>query len=229
MRAAIQTSPNRDMQMSRAADRIEEALREGIAKNGHACAALSGGSTPAPAYKLLAARPLDWSKVIFALADERFVPPSHEASNERLLRETLAQALAQGAQIAPLYAPVASAAEAAALADATYAKLHFDIALLGMGEDGHTLSWFPGIDGLAAALDPANPRSVMALHAPNAAGAADRLTLTRSALTRAERIVLLVSGLTKFAVLNAALSGDDLPVAALASPDLPTLDVLWAI
>src|SRR5262245_41313267 len=118
----------RDAMMAGAADMIAEALSHGVARRGEGCAALSGGATPEPAYALLAGKPLDWPRIAFALVDERFVPPSHEASNEGMLRRALAPALTQGARLAPMYAPTAIPAEAAARAEALYASLSFDIA-----------------------------------------------------------------------------------------------------
>ena len=222
---------NRDALMAAAADGIEAALRAGLAARGHACAALSGGATPAPAYALLAARALDWPNVSFALVDERWVALADPASNEAMLRRALAPALAQGAQLAPLYdADAPSSAAAAARAEARYRALRFDIALMGMGADGHTASWFAGARGLREALDPANPASVLALHAPRAPVSPDRLSLTVSALGRAGRIALLIAGADKRARLEAALheAPDIAPVAALFNPPLPAPEILWA-
>jgi len=228
VRGSIQTFASRDALMRGAAERLEEALQAGIAAHGKACALLSGGSTPAPAYALLGSRNLDWSKVTFALADERCVPPTDDASNERMLRATLARPLGAGATLMPMYAG-GSPQDDALRADALYAPLSFDIALLGMGEDAHTLSWFSGADGLDAALDLANPRSVVAIHAPEAGGSPDRLTLTRSALVRARHIVVLITGPKKFGVLTSSIGEADKPAGLLFEPPLPPPDVLWAI
>jgi 6-phosphogluconolactonase len=216
----------RDALMRAAADRIGEALSAGVAAHGTACAALSGGSTPEPAYALLAEAALDWPTITFALVDERFVPPDHPASNEALVRRALAPAFARGAQFAPMWSAAASASEAAARADARYAGLRIDVALMGMGADAHTASWFPGVAG--EALDPTNPRTVIAVHAPGAAGAAHRLTLTRSALARVGRTLLLITGADKRARLEAALAEppDQAPVRALYLDGAP--DTLWA-
>lgn len=222
----MQTFATRDALMAAAAFRIVDALQAGIAKRGQACAALSGGSAEA-AYLLLAEAPLDWARVTLALVDERFVAPGHPASNEGMLRSALAPVLRQGAQLAPMFAPAPNVDDAAAQADARYAPLHIDIALMGMGADGHTASWFPDAKGLAAALDAKSARTVVAVRAPQAQGAPERLTLTLPALARADRVLLLISGDEKHARLEQSLRNEDAPVAALFKPPLKT-EVLWA-
>lgn len=225
----ILSFPDRATLMTAAADRLETALREGLEARGDACAALSGGATPEAAYRALAARDLPWPKISFGLVDERFVPPDHPASNEALLRRSLAPALAAGATLLPLFSAACTPAEAAQRADARYQTLHFDIALMGMGADGHTASWFAGAEGLNEALDPASARAVVAVRAPQAAGAADRLTLTLGAVARAEHVLLLVTGEEKRRRLQSALadSGDAAPVAALCRA-APSIVILWA-
>lgn len=216
--------------MEAATQAIAVALRTGIAARGEACAALSGGTTPAPAYERLARLELDWSKVTLALADERLAPVDQDASNEGMLRRTLGPALARGARIAPLFSDAATVAEAAARADALYARLRFDIVLLGMGLDGHTASWFPGAAGLVGALDLTNPRSVVALDAPQAYGARLRLSLTRSALARADAIVVLIAGEDKRERFEAALRKpiELAPIAALFDGVTREPAVFWA-
>lgn len=189
--------PTRAALMEAAAGDIAAALQKAIDERGAACAALSGGSTPEPAYIMLAQHDLDWPRVTFALVDERFVPPDHDASNEKMLRRALAPALAKGAKLAPMYAPARDVREAADIADALYAPLHIDFALMGMGEDGHTASWFDGAEGLEAALDLSTTRKVVAICAPQATGATERLTLTLAALRTAAPVTLLITGRAK--------------------------------
>lgn len=221
---------SRDALMAATAHRIGGVLGAALAERGRACAALSGGSTPEPAYAQLAEAPLDWSNVMFALVDERFVPPSHPASNEAMLRRALAPALAKGAQLAPLWRDATSVKDAADAADAAYGALSFDIAVMGMGEDGHTASWFPSSVGLSEALDSSAMRTVVPIHAPQAAGAADRLTLTRASLVKAGAILLVIAGPEKRRRFEEALvdTPDPPPIAALLDPDMPPLEILWA-
>ena len=219
--------PTRAALMQAAAAYLGDALQDALNERGAACAALSGGATPEPAYSLLAARDLDWPRITFALVDERFVPPDHDASNELMLRRALAPALAKGARLLPMYAPARDVREAAERADALYAPLAIDVALMGMGEDGHTASWFVGADALDAALDADTPRTVIAIRAPQAAGAADRLTLTFSALSRARRVGLLITGAAKKRLLEQTDAGA-LPIAALFRHPAGAPRIFWA-
>jgi len=227
MTPAITEYATREALMQATAERITRALGGAIAQRGAACAALSGGATPVPAYRLHAGAKLDWPKVTFALVDERFVPPDDAASNEGLVRRELKPAFDGGARFIPMYAPH-TLGEAGDAANALYAPLTFDIVLMGMGVDGHTASWFPGAAKLGEALDMDNPRSVLSLTAPQAEGSPERLTLTRAALTRASRLILLIAGEEKRARLEAALAGDWAPAAALFAPALPEPEILWA-
>lgn len=220
----IREFATREALMSAAAERIAKALQNGISERGEAVAALSGGSTPEPAYAQLATLKLDWPRVTFMLVDERFVPLSDLASNEALLRRALEPALAAGAKLLPMYTNCTDAEEAAARADKLYSAQHIDIALMGMGGDGHTASWFPQSPHLGLALS--DQRSVIAVHAPGAAGSADRLTLTRRAIGDASSVALLITGDEKRRVLEDR-SRARLPIDRLF--DLPvTPEVLWA-
>jgi 6-phosphogluconolactonase len=212
--------------MSAVAAHIAAALKAGITERGEGFAALSGGSTPEPAYEQLARLNLDWPRVRFLLVDERFVPPTDPASNEAMLRRTLAPALSAGAKLLPMCADGVSLGEAAERADALYADTPIDIALMGMGNDGHTASWFSQSPQLAAALDAGNPNRVIAIDAIGAAGSPHRLTLTRSALARAKSIALLITGDEKRRLLLDDVRAP-LPVDALF--ELPSqIRVLWA-
>ena len=224
---SITTFETRQSLMQAAAQRIADALDKGIFVRGEGVAALSGGSTPEPAYQALAAFPVDWRRVTFLLVDERFVPPSDQASNEAMLRRALAPAIGRGARLLPMYAHGVGIEEAALRADASYAGKHLDVALMGMGADGHTASWFPQSEQLDDALDIQNPRTVIAAEAPNAAGAAARLTLTRSALSRAGALTLLITGDEKRRVLEGA-NRAALPVDRLFDLPAPP-EVVWSV
>lgn len=212
----FQALPNRARFDANVAERLAEALQHALETRGSACAALSGGTTPGGAYALLARRPIDWKRVTLALVDERFVAPDQAGSNEALIRRTLGPALAAGATLTPMFGP-GTLEEAAAAANAAYAPIHIDIALMGMGADAHTASWFPGSADLARALDPNNTDTVMAVRAPQADAAAERLTLTYAAIARADHVLLAFTGVDKFAAFGGAQSSGPLaaPVAAL--------------
>lgn len=209
-----------------ASDFLANAIQTGLTQRGEACIALSGGSTPGPAYRLLAQAPIDWPRVRFILVDERWLPPEQDGSNEKMLRATLAPALAAGARLDGMWRGAGSPhADAEALESEAYGAPPLDAALMGMGADGHTASWFPNAPELAAALDPHGSRRVIAISAPGAAAANERLSLTLPAIVAASAIALLIAGQDKIDALARAQSGETVspaPIAALLlqRPDL---------
>src|SRR2546421_12664754 len=110
-------------------------LRRGIAERGQGLLVISGGTTPRAFLSTLAGEELDWPRVTVTLADERWVPPTHPRSNERLIRETLLVDRAVGATFVPLYAdapdPESGVTEIAAHINGL--TLPFDAVVLGLG------------------------------------------------------------------------------------------------
>lgn len=212
-------------------ERIGEQLRDGIAARSHAVLAVSGGSTPKRFFSRLSRERLDWAKVQVTLVDERWVPESDERSNARLVKSLLMQHQASAATFVPLFTGAASPEEG--LADATAridAMLQpFDAVVLGMGDDGHTASFFPGGDRLAEALDLQNPAHVLPMRAPGAGE--PRITLSLSALLQTRALYLLISGTGKRDLLADAKLGlgaaRDYPVRAVLNQAQAPLSVYW--
>lgn len=226
----IETLASRHDAAAAAAEIMAHAISRGLATRGTACAALSGGSTPRAAYENLAARAMDWPHVTLLQVDERCVPAGGPGLNADMLRRALAPAMAKGAEFAPLWHGDQDPAHAAARADALYRDDDLDVALIGMGLDGHTASWFPGSPDLHRALDPQTRACVIAVEAPGAEAAKARLTMTLQALLKANVLALLIHGADKRAKLEHALaheSAETAPIVAIlrARPDC---SILWA-
>ena len=212
---------------------IAARLAQGVAARGSASLVATGGSTPAPLYDALAAAPAPWDKVNITLSDERWVATDHPASNERLLRERLLVDHAAGAWFVGLKTLDPTPSEGAAEVEQALAAVPrpFDVVVLGMGLDGHFASLFPGAPELAAGLDPASDRRVIPIHRPGAAGAADRLSLTLTAVLDARWIAILIDGRDKLEVCRRASAGDDpaeLPIRAVLNQSQTPVDLWWA-
>lgn len=221
--------PAREALVEALARDIVDALERAIAAHGCASLAVSGGSTPGPLFDALSRIRLDWQRVVVMLVDERFVPPSSDRSNERLVRGRLLVGEARLARFMPLYAEGRSIGEAADMAEAGLALTapRLDVAVLGMGADAHTASFFPDAPSLDALTDPDQPRRVMPVE--TASGGEPRLTLTMPVIAGAGFLALHVEGGEKRDVLDRALDSSDprAPIARVADA-APHLKVYWA-
>ena len=213
------------------ADRVAAMLRHALGARGTASLVVSGGRSPVAFFRALAQRELDWARVSVTLADERWLPPEHPDSNAGQVRATLLRGAPSAARFVPLFggeeSPEAGLA-ASARRLATIAR-PFDVVLLGMGEDGHFASLFPGVEGLAGMLAEAGPE-VAAVHPPLAPHA--RLSLTLAALLDARRVLVQIHGARKRAVIEAAAAGADPaqhPIAALLQQTRSPLQVFFGL
>jgi 6-phosphogluconolactonase len=213
------------------AERIAERLRTALAERGHALLAVSGGSTPKDLFTCLSREKLDWSKVQVTLVDERWVPDTDERSNARLVASLLLQHAAAAADFVPLY--TGAATPEAGLASANQRNdalpLPFDAVVLGMGDDGHTASFFPGGDHLAEALDLDGHARVLPMRAPGAGE--PRITLSLPTLLETRALYLLIAGEKKRDLLADARLGlgaaRDYPVRAVLTQQRVPVAVYW--
>lgn len=191
------------------AQAISERLNECIQKQGKAYLGVSGGRTPITFFQQLSNINIEWDKVVITLIDERWVEPTNEASNEKLVREYLLQNKAQKAGFVPLKTPPQDIDEGYMQAEN---RLHeqlerLDFAVLGMGDDGHTASWFPNSSALEESLNDDNHAwSTVVKDAPNHS---HRLTLNWRLLSHCERFFLYFVGKEKYGTYQQALGNLD--------------------
>jgi 6-phosphogluconolactonase len=198
--------------ISDAAGLILEQARDALGERGEFRIALSGGNTPRPIYSEFARLGCDlpWERVRFTFGDERCVPPDHDESNYRMARETLFEPAAipeksilrMRGEIEPAVAAQEYEDQLALLATQHGEMIYrHDLTLLGMGDDGHTASLFPGTAALQETV-----RRVMANYVPKLQ--TWRITMTLPLLNQSRMILFLVKAEKNREVFDRVLAGD---------------------
>jgi len=233
----VRVLADRDELSRAAAEEFVRVANVSVVERGRCHVALSGGSTPKDLYAMLAGdafrQRVAWDKLQVFWGDERHVPPDHIESNYRMACESLLSHVPIPSEnIHRVPAELADAAQVAAAYERTLRTVfqlapgevpRFDLALLGLGPDGHTASLFPGgIDLTETAQFVAAPWvEKFSTH---------RITLTPGVLNHARRVVFVVSGEEKANVLNEVLQGPFEPKrlpAQLVRPEHTA--VLWLV
>ncbi len=197
------------------AEEIRSLIDGAVAQRGRCIISLSGGKTPGSIYRVLARPPLvngiPWDKVVLLWGDERFVPHDDEHSNYRLVDETLLSKLTLlKPKILAVPTNLKSVKEAATkyeeqIREITGVKApavpEIDIMLLGLGEDGHTASLFPGDKALSE-------KNLLVTTAQSPEGIKDRVTVTCPLIEKAKRIIFIVSGTNKAEIVKQVIEGN---------------------
>lgn len=214
----IQAYPDLEALSRAAAELFVQEARQATATRGRFSVALSGGSTPKRAYEILAQPPLrdqvSWDKVHVFWGDERWVPPTDARSNEHMARQALLSHVPiPPAQVYPMYC-AGSAREGAEKYEALLRSFFagqpslLDLVYLGLGDNGHTLSLFPGTPVLEE-----RQRWVSEVYVKEQD--LYRVTMTAPLTNQATLIAFLVSGAGKATVLHELL---DQPPGAPSYP-----------
>lgn len=195
------------------AQRIAALIGQAISARGMCRLALAGGSTPRSCYEQLSGLPVDWARVHIYFGDERCLPVGDAQRNDEMARQSLLQragipAANVHAVAAELGAVQAAADYAARLKDV----LPLDIVLLGLGEDGHSASLFPGNPALLA-----KEVALAVLNAPKPPP--ERVSLSLTVLNSARHKLFLVAGASKRDALTRMAAGEPLPAAQITDAE----------
>jgi 6-phosphogluconolactonase len=222
---------NTSAQDAELVSKVVDLLSMAIEQHGSASLVVSGGRTPKDFFHLLSQELLDWSKVTVTLADERWVDADHKDSNEKLVQENLLINEAYVARFVALKNSATSAQAGETSIDQDLSAIgRFTLVILGMGDDGHTASLFPGSEALNMGLDMESGRQCLAvqpLDAPH-----ERMSMTLPRLLDSEQIIVHIRGENKSKVLAMADAGDDrfeLPIRAVLQQTKTPVSVYWAM
>jgi 6-phosphogluconolactonase len=204
----VTTVPDAEAAAARAAETVDRLLDEAVAERGVAHLALAGGSTPRRLHELLAERRGDWSGVHLWASDERCVPPDDDEANWKMIVESLIARIE--IDESQLHRPPGELGpdEGASAYEDELRAVEFDVVMCGLGEDGHTLSLFPGHPEVEE-----RTRLVVGVRdAPKPPP--ERISFTLPLVHAARRTILLTAGASKADALAVVLEGPDPRVPA---------------
>jgi 6-phosphogluconolactonase len=204
--------PDEDAVAAAATALILSAADAAIAAHGKFRLVLAGGTTPQKVYRQLAASPADWRHWLIYFGDERCLPANDPERNSRMAASAwLDQVAMPPGNVHPIPAELGAQAAAEQYAMQVEEVRPFDMVLLGMGEDGHTASLFPG------QVHPGGKQVHAVSDAPKPPS--DRVSLSREALSDSRDVLILISGARKRAAVQRWLAGEDLPIAHITARD----------
>lgn len=207
----IKVLPDANAIAREAAERIVKLSEEAIEARGRFSIALAGGSTPKTLYQLLASPEfvtrLDWPAIDLFFGDERVVPPDHKDSNYRMAHEALISKvpipLDNVYRMRGEADPNEAAKEYGLMLKERFGDGGLDVVLLGMGDDGHTLSLFPGTKAVTE-----KDHRVVANYAENSTtGKSWRITMTAPFVNKARNVMVMLTGASKAGRLKEVLEG----------------------
>lgn len=209
-------------------DRIADLLSQAIEQRGEATLVVSGGRTPKPLFAALNEKAIEWSKVTILLADERWVLPDSDDSNDKLIKTCLLKNKAGAAKYVSLFTGHERAENAAKALEERVAGLPtFDVVVLGMGNDGHTASLFPCCEQLEAGLT--QPQALIATQPTTAPYT--RLSLTKQRLLNSHHVFFHITGDEKWSVLQTAMERPDpkkYPISDFVHAGSTSIDVYYS-
>lgn len=209
--------PDQDMLAIEVANEIAGDLKTHLLHHDTVSFAVAGGSTPGLIFDDLCAADIEWDRVHVMATDERWVPADSARSNAAMIRARLLQNRASAAQFLPFHVPEREPEDVLAeLESRVVPELPLSVLLLGMGEDMHTASLFPGTAGIEAALEPDAP--ALTVMRPDSQPE-PRVSLTARVLDGAIAKHLVLFGDAKRRALEQAMSlpPEDAPVQAVLS------------
>lgn len=218
----ITTSITEELHIATISASLTKLINSTVEKNGASVIALSGGKSPISLFEHLSTLSLPWQQTTITLVDERVTSIDNTDSNENLLKTHLLKNKAKAATFLGLMHT--NVTDLSTLANSKIPQI--DIAILGMGSDGHTASIFPDCTELDAALDLDNPNTYITTNPVSAKYS--RITLTLKALSKIKYLILAISGEEKLTILQEAAKkiNKNYPISYLLNKR-PDIQVYW--